>query len=136
MRTDCPKCESENAWYEVDRNDIWLRCRCGYAKVVFSKQDKGITIIRRESESVLKLPKKSGKLWHTIMVLSVLAPANSAEITERLRDLGKDMTVSDVSSYLTMLRTKGLVRTLENRRGALGGSTWELTETCQTLVGD
>lgn len=106
MRTQCPKCPSTAAWYEAVRNDLWLRCRCGYAKVVYSKREREITIIRRESEDTVRLPKKDGKLWHTIMVLAVLERANSAEITERLMDMGKDMSVSDVSSYLTMLRTK------------------------------
>jgi hypothetical protein len=40
-----------------------------------------------------------------------------------------------VSSHLTILRSKGLVTTLENRRGRPGGSTWAATDTCKELLG-
>ena len=44
-------------------------------------------------------------------------------------------SVSDVSSYLTILRSKGLVQTICSRRGVVGGSSWELTEVCRKLLG-
>lgn len=136
MREECPKCRRPTAWYERGIHDLTLRCLCGLNKVVFTKLET-ITIEHRDTDNV-RLPKELTNLWYTVMVLSVLELATSAEITERLVDLGKPgkmFTVSDVSSYLTILRAKGLVQTIEFRRRMVGGSTWKLTDRCAALVG-
>lgn len=134
MRTECPKCGSHGAWFEHTTYDKILRCLCGYHKVVETKLEQ-MTIQHNDHGADIKLPKRDTHLWNTLMVLSVIGPANSAEITERLNGLGKEFSVSDVASYLTILRSKGLVVAVEIRRGVVGGSTWELTEVCSDLIG-
>lgn len=95
--------------------------------------DNNMTIEHREVE--VKLPKRDSNLWHTLMAVATLKKANSAEITQKLAETGQLFTVSDVSSYLTFLRTKRLVANVEIRRGVAGGSTWILTDPCAELVG-
>jgi hypothetical protein len=87
-----------------------------------------------DAGSDVKLPKNGTHLRKTLMVLTIMPDASSAEVTERLVDLGCDFTVSDVASYLTILRSKGLVTTVINRRGVPGGSTWILTDKAQDLL--
>ena len=134
MRVDCPKCGSESAWYARDRQDVVLRCMCGYLRVVQTTL-KSIIIEHKTSVLDIKLPRRESNLWTTLVVLVGLQSATSAEVTRRLWDLGKDYTVSDVASYLTILRNKSLVRNTEIRRGVAGGSTWVCTDKCLELVG-
>lgn len=82
----------------------------------------------------VKLPRKESNLWFTLMVAAALEEASSAEITSRLADLGKRFSVSDVASYLTIMRSKGLVETTEVRRGIPGGSSWQITSPCAALL--
>lgn len=135
MRAECPKCGSASAWIETTPVDVILRCMCGLHKLIATKLQE-IEIEHNDEPTQVKLPRPQSHLWFTIMVLSVLKEATSAEITERLIDLGKDFDVSDVSSYLTILRSKSLVYTTEFRRGVVGGSTWKLTDGCLALIGD
>lgn len=114
--------------------DLILRCTCGLYKVVFSKLGK-IEIEHNAVNEDVRLPRPDTHLWWTVMVVAGLQPATSQEITERLIDFGRLLSVSDVSSYLTILRSKGLVKTTESRRGILGGSTWILTDRCAQLAG-
>jgi hypothetical protein len=87
-----------------------------------------------ESGIDVKLPKPKSNLHKTLMVVSILDEPSSAEATERMQDLGVYRNVSDVSSYLTILRSKGLVETVVVRRGMLGGSTWRLTAASLKLL--
>lgn len=134
MKTECPKCGSRGAWFEQTVYDKVLRCLCGYHKVVETKLEQ-MLVHHNDHGADIKLPKRDTHLWNTLMVLSVIGPANSADITERLNGLGKDFSVSDVASYLTILRAKGLVMAIEVRRGVVGGSTWDLTDICSDMVG-
>lgn len=67
--------------------------------------------------------------------LQALVTATSLEITTSVNDLGYTFTVAEVSSYLTILKQRGLVHPLNSRKGLPGGSTWELTDACKRLVG-
>lgn len=94
------------------------------------------------------LPKKDTSLYKTLVVLSILPNGSSRDITVRLNELNGMMkvpgvvlradlilTVSDVSSYLTILRGKGLVDRIDIRRGTPGGSSWRLTGEAIELLG-
>lgn len=133
-RTECPKCQSQQAWYERDRHDIWLRCLCGYAKVVLTRLAK-MEITHVDSGVEVRLPRRDTNLWRTLMCASALRTATSQEITQSVNDLGYTFTVAEVSSYLTILKQRGLVHPLNSRRGLAGGSTWEITEEGKKLIG-
>lgn len=97
-------------------------------------QIENIIIQHNEKWDDVKLPTENTNLYSTLMVLAVIEPASSADITERLIDLGRMFSVSDVSSYLTAMRSRGLVKTLECRRGKVGGSIWKITDPCYNLI--
>jgi hypothetical protein len=107
---------------------------CGFQKVVYT-QLENMKILRTDTREDIKLPKRDTKLWNTLKVLTALEIASSAEVTQTLADLGNIFSVSDVSSYLTILRAKGLVEAPESRRGVQGGSTWNLTSAAKGLLG-
>lgn len=133
MRTECPKCYSPNASYVKDGHDLLLRCLCGYFKVVFTTLGTA-TVVNRDHGVDVKLPRFGSNLYKTLACVSILDYPNSAEVTQRLQELGVDHNVSDVSSYLTILRGKGLVEPTVIRRGVAGGSTWILTEIAAQLL--
>lgn len=126
LQTECPKCTSHNARYVRVGPDLVLKCICGFYKVMYTELGS-IQIEHKDSGIEVKLPKFGTNLYKTLMVVSILNEPSSAEATERMQDLGVDRNVSDVSSYLTILRSKGLVETIVIRRGMVGGSTWRLT---------
>lgn len=106
---------------------------CGYRRCVFT------TLVDMDVEPVSRpqdvcLPRRNSHLFNTLACLWHIAPANSREITDTLILHGHDFTVSDVSSYLMMLRTRSLVRVIEYKRGIPGGSTWECTEAADDLL--
>lgn len=130
----CPKCKGNRAWFEIDHADLILRCLCGARQFVASRH-KPLVIDPEDMIDEIKLPQSGTHLWSTLMVLFVLEPATSAEITQRLTDFGqRAYSVSDVSSYLTILRSKGLVLTMDFRRGIIGGSTWRCTDEALRLI--
>lgn len=134
MKTDCPKCKGYNAWFTRTRTDLILKCMCGYYEVVYTTLES-IEIEHNETGASVRLPMKGTNLRKTLMVVSVMPEASSREITERLADMGEAFTVSDVASYLGILRQKGLVQQTEVRRGIAGGSLWILTEAATNLIG-
>lgn len=133
MKTDCPKCGSDSAWYSRTNTDLVVRCTCGFHKVVFTTLGSAV-IANIESGTEVKLPKRDTNLYRTLVCVSILMEPSSAEVTERLRDMKRLHSVSDVSSYLTILRSKGLVDVVVNGRGSVGGSTWRLTDKAEDLL--
>lgn len=135
VRVDCPKCGSTSAWYTKDRYDVTLRCLCGYHKVVATLlQDTVIEHI--DSGDDVSLPKRGTKLWVCLVALHRLAPARTSDIVLAINDVQvPPYTPKEVASQLTVLRYKGLVKVIDDRRGIPGGSTWELTAPCAELLG-
>jgi len=134
LNTDCPKCLSHSAWLSREGPDILLKCLCGFLKVVETTLGS-MKVEHSDTGSEVRLPRPKTHLHRTLMCLSILDLPSSAEVTERLQDLGVNRDVSDVSSYLTILKTKGLVETVVVRRGMTGGSTWRLTNRSIELIG-
>jgi len=127
MKTDCPKCGSPSARYMKTETDLILKCLCGLHKVVFSTLT-GIEIQHNDTGKDIRLPRVGTRLRRTLSVVLVLEEATTELILERLHEIGEIYDSSDVASYLTILRSKGLVYTTTVRKGIAGGSTWRLTE--------
>lgn len=134
MKTQCPKCGSENARYVADEVDVTLRCLCGYNRVVQTRL-KQIEIQHNDPVEDIRLPRRDTNLWWTLVVLVSLRTARSEAIASRLQDLGLVFSLRDVASYLTILRTKGLVYETEVKRRVAGGSTWAVSDRCVSLLG-
>lgn len=133
IRIECPKCASPNAYYQFTEVDKILRCLCGYHKVIETTLET-IVVMHNDSGPEVKLPRRGTNIWLTLSVLAAAKTLNSAAVTRQLNDAGHKFTVSDVSSYLTILRSKGLVYNTELRRGLAGGSTWALTPACLDIL--
>ena len=135
MRVDCPKCGSTSAWYAKDRYDVTLRCLCGYNKVVATLLED-ILIEHIDNGDEVSLPKRTSKLWKCLAVLATIHPASTSEIVIAINDTqDPPFTTKEVASQLTVLRYKGLVTVVSDRRGVVGGSTWSLTPACKELLG-
>ena len=134
MKADCPKCESPNARYQKTDTDLSLVCYCGYNKVVFTTL-LTLEVIHNDKVQDIKLPKQGTYLFATLSCLWQIEPANSREVTDTLTLHGHEFTVSDVSSYLMILRSRGLVNVVDYKRGVADGSTWECSDTTLELLG-
>lgn len=133
MLVECPKCGSAYARYDRTDTDLLLKCLCGYNKVIFTTLGEA-EIVHTDTGKEVSLPKEGTKLRKTLMTLASLVEVSTGEITQRLHDLGETFTASDVASYLTILRSKGLVESTVIRRGFTGGSTWCLTDAADDLI--
>lgn len=133
MATECPKCYGLSAHLCKTRTDLALKCTCGYYKVLYTTLE-AMQIEHRDAGPDVKLPKRNTFLWDTLLVVQVSEPASTGQITERLVLMGRGFTSSDVSSYLSILRVKGLVQQLEVKRGIPGGSVWEITDAAEELL--
>lgn len=135
MKTTCPKCKSSQAWYRLDDDEVILKCICGFYRVVASKY--GDTLIEHvEPRSTVSLPRRETKLWDCLMALAALAPATTKDITQSLNGRGLlQQSSSDIASQLTVLRYKGLVEVIDNRKGHSGGSTWICTIAARERIG-
>ena len=131
---DCPKCGSPNARYQKTETDLVLTCWCGYHKVVFTTL-LTLEVIHNEKAQNVRLPKVGTYLFSTLSCLWQIEPANSREVTDTLILHGHEFTVSDVSSYLMILRSRGLVTVVDYRRGLADGSTWECSDAALELLG-
>ena len=138
MKVDCPKCESKLAWYQIDAQDVTLRCMCGYNKVVQTKLEQ-ITIIHSDKEEDIRLPQKNTKIHNCMIALRCIEPATSLQVTNFINEThpsDKKQTVDEVSSQLTVLRYKGIVTPITLKKGVVGGSTWVLTATAKIKIGE
>lgn len=133
IKLDCPKCGSPNAWIELSEFDKTLRCMCGLCKVVETKLESFV-VSHNDAGGDVKLPRRNSSIWITLMALAREEVANSAEVTRSMVESGFKFTVSDVSSYLTILRAKGLILNIDVKRGVPGGSTWCLSDRCKELL--
>lgn len=133
LKIECPKCNAKLTWFESTEHDLIHRCQCGYRRIILTTYED-VEILHKDAGEDVKLPSVGTKLWQTLSVLSVERVATSGELTTRINKMGEEFTVSEVSSYLTMLRARGLVETLVVRRGFAGGSTWQLTSIAKRLL--
>lgn len=131
---DCPKCKSKKTWIEQDRYGKFLRCLCGLTQMI-EKYPAVAVIEKSVPTSQVKLPRKGSMFYDTLAILASLELATSATIAQAMMDAGKTCDVSNVSTYLTIMKGKGLVRVVENKRGLRGGSTWAVTDVCKSLLG-
>ena len=137
MRVECPKCKSPQAWYAVDRQDVTLKCLCGYHKVVQTKLES-LVVVHVDRPEEVSLPRRDTKLHNCMMALFSIEPANSLAVTNALNDVTgrvSELTVNEVSSQLTVLRYKGIAEPIDYKKGVAGGSTWRLTDLARKRLG-
>lgn len=99
----------------------------GKATIEFSEVKENITLPRQ------------GTTMSKVVHIVHANPGGSSQLIAQILNLqkgdeNKERTVSDVSSYLTLLKSKGLVEVLEYRRGLAGGSAWKVSDACRELI--
>lgn len=131
MHTEkCPKCGGI-AHYEIDKEDVILRCICGLYKFLTTTQDE-ITIDNRLDKRDTRLPKHGSKLS---IVLGVVAGKNPEKVTTEYIAVTTNENKNDVSSRLIVLYHRQLIEKVSEGRGFKGGSEWVLSEEGVRLLG-
>ncbi len=77
------------------------------------------------------LPTKGTQLSRVLGCLVMFDAMDSSQIARRL-----EISVDKATTNLSVLRTRGLVRTVINRKGKSGGSLWELTPGVKKFYGE
>lgn len=135
MHITCPKCQSATAHIEAEDTDIWIRCFCGYRKVIHTTLDSTMSIEHIDMEGKVTIPKKGSKLLECLAALVTLGKASTADIHDLISNRnGSTMTPAEVATFLTILRYRGLVQVVVLRKGISGGSIWEPTEEALELI--
>lgn len=136
MRTICPKCSSESAWFEYTEREVVLRCTCGFHGLMQTHLGEVVIEMSEKPEDVT-LPRQGTKLWQCLHALLTLQSANTTAITAQVNvENDTEYDTNEVSSHLTVLRYKGLVIVTEYRKGLPGGSTWTVTPASIRLMGE
>lgn len=133
MGIECPKCGATSAWYRREGPDLLLRCLCGYLAVMATTLEE-VSLIPSAPRAAMRVPRWGTNLWYVLMVTVALEESTTHEIRERLAELGKVFSLSEVASALTVMRSKGLVEATIVRRRIAGGSTWRASERCLQLL--
>lgn len=126
----CPKCRSDKVWVEEDGPTTWLRCGCGLMKLV-RKVEGGYTIIQKEPEDQIVLPKSGSKLREILMIVAAFPDIQTVEVAHIVKD-----TTDKVAVCLSVLEANGLLDIVEDRRGVKGGSIWTLSFAAKNLIGE
>ena len=87
-----------------------------------------------DEPSRMTLPKTGTKLRNTFNALEYMEIATAGEIRLRLQMMGIQYTVQEVSSYLTLMRPRGLVDIVELGKWVPGGSIWRVTDEARLLI--
>ncbi|KKN66396.1 hypothetical protein LCGC14_0472180 [marine sediment metagenome] len=118
----CPKC-GERSWFEDDDADVIQRCMCGLRKIVRTQQGDQ-TIVHLPNPKLVVLPKKDTKISKCLGILASYYP-RLLSTGEMARLTG--FSTINASTHLILLRQRGLVDLVNNKRGRAGGSQWGLT---------
>lgn len=136
-RPQCPKCGSKSTWLSQDGPDLWLRCLCGCMKLVHTTLktlDDMAEDLTDVEPTPMTLPKPGTKLRHTFNALEYLEIATAGEIKLRLHMVGVKFSMTEISSYLTLMRPRKLVDIVVLGKGIPGGSVWEVTDKARSLL--
>jgi len=118
MAIACPKCGGLS-WIKVETDSVVQHCVCGLNKFLYLKID-GATLTRVPVKtSTVVLPLRGSQLSRILGCLVGLGDLTSQQIARQL-----SITVDKATTNLSILRKRGLIVALEDRKGRLGGSLW------------
>jgi len=114
----CPKCGG-HSWIEKELDGMVQRCVCGLRKYLVFSSD-GMQIIRSPvKETTVTLPSPGSQLSEVLVVVTSRDGISSKDVAEIL-----GITMDKASTNLSILRSRGLIYSITDRRGKSGGSTW------------
>lgn len=118
MALACPKCGGLS-WIKFDTDSVVQHCVCGLNKFLYLKID-GVTLTRVPIKlTTVVLPVRGSQLSQILGCLVCLGDLTSQQIARQL-----SITVDKATTNLSILRKRGLITALEDRKGRLGGSLW------------
>lgn len=114
----CPKCGGYS-WIEIESDSVIQHCVCGLNKFLYMKV--GDTTITRVPvrEKDISLPARDSQLSKVLGCLVGLGNLTSHQIAKQL-----NISVDKATTNLSVLRSRGLIHSLEDRKGQVGGSLW------------
>jgi len=114
----CPKCGGFS-WLVFDGEQVIQHCVCGLNRFLRLSRN-GDTMVRTPIRAAqLVLPARGTQLSKILGCLVALGDKNSQEIAVAL-----DITCDKATTNLSVLRSRGLVQVVSERKGQLGGSLW------------
>jgi len=118
MALACPKCGAWS-WIKFEEDSVVQHCVCGLNKFLYLKID-GVTLTRVPIKlTTVVLPVRGSQLSQILGCLVALGDLTSQQIARQL-----SITVDKATTNLSILRKRGLITALEDRKGRLGGSLW------------
>ena len=126
----CPRCGGLS-WMEYHDPDLIQRCLCGLHRYLRRDVD-GMTIMTAAvSQREARLPAQDTKIYKCLLAVAQSWPSTimTLEVAHVARLHGKE-----TSALMAVLSARGLVERLEERRGLVGGSIWQLTTTAAGMM--
>lgn len=120
MSLICPKCGGFS-WLTEEADTIMQHCVCGLNRFIYMKSGKQTMIRVPVKKSTVVLPARGSQLSQILGCLITLGELTSQQIAVQL-----SITVDKATTNLSVLRSRGLIQALEDRKGRLGGSVWEV----------
>lgn len=118
MALACPKCGGLS-WIKFETDSVVQHCVCGLNKFLYLKID-GTTLTRVPvTIGTVVLPVRGSQLSQILGCLVGLGDLTSQQIARQL-----SITVDKATTNLSILRKRGLITALVDRKGRLGGSLW------------
>lgn len=126
----CPKCGGFS-WVEIEHNDPIQKCICGLTKFLSINSDGMLCERSPLKKNNFTLPTKGTQLSKILGCLAVYKKMTSKELADRLK-----ISSDKATTNLCILRKRGLIKSLVDRRGKLGGSTWVLEPALTEYYGE
>lgn len=121
MALVCPKCGG-HSWIEIEADDTPVqRCVCGLTKWLKRECDGSLITRSPIRNKQVSLPARGTQLSKILGCLITLGNMNSRQIAKSLQ-----ISVDKATTNLSVLRRRGLVEVLEDRKGRIGGSVWSV----------
>lgn len=123
MALVCPKCGG-HSWIKIETDTVIQHCICGLHKYLYWKTADGSVIHRAAvNKTNVSLPVRGSQLSQILGCLVGLGDLTSKQIATQL-----SITVDKATTNLSVLRIRGLIYPLEDRKGQAGGSLWTTHE--------
>jgi hypothetical protein len=120
MSLICPKCGGFS-WLKEEADTVIQHCVCGLNRFIFIKSGNQTFTRVPVKVSTVVLPARGSQLSQILGCLIILGELTSQQIAVQL-----SITVDKATTNLSVLRSRGLIQTLQDRKGRLGGSLWEV----------
>jgi hypothetical protein len=114
----CPKCGGFS-WIKDEGDAVMQHCVCGLNRFIYMKSGNQTLTRVPVKKSTVVLPARGSQLSQILGCLITLGELTSQQIAVQL-----SITVDKATTNLSVLRSRGLIHALEDRKGRLGGSVW------------